>query len=54
MKQIGFAFPALSAAVFYWWALLPQTAGAQVLKAVKDRGTLNCGASEGLYGFLRP
>lgn len=23
----------------------------QVLKAVKDRGTLNCGVSEGLYGF---
>ncbi len=26
-------------------------ANAQVLKAVKDRGTLNCGVSEGLYGF---
>lgn len=24
---------------------------AQVLKAVKERGTLNCGVSEGLYGF---
>ncbi len=24
---------------------------AQTLKAVKDRGTLNCGVSEGLYGF---
>jgi general L-amino acid transport system substrate-binding protein len=26
-------------------------ANAQVLKAVKDRATLNCGVSEGLYGF---
>jgi general L-amino acid transport system substrate-binding protein len=26
-------------------------ANAQVLKAVQDRGTLNCGVSEGLYGF---
>ena len=26
-------------------------AAAQTLKAVKDRGTLNCGVSEGLYGF---
>jgi len=26
-------------------------ADAQTLKAVKDRGTLNCGVSEGLYGF---
>jgi general L-amino acid transport system substrate-binding protein len=27
------------------------TANAQTLKAVKDRGSLNCGVSEGLYGF---
>src|SRR5262245_41059812 len=26
-------------------------ANEQVLKAVKDRGALNCGVSEGLYGF---
>ncbi|HVQ73327.1 MAG TPA: transporter substrate-binding domain-containing protein, partial [Bradyrhizobium sp.] len=26
-------------------------AGAQTLKAVKDRGTLNCGVSQGLLGF---
>jgi general L-amino acid transport system substrate-binding protein len=26
-------------------------AHAQVLKTIKDRGTLNCGVSEGLYGF---
>lgn len=26
-------------------------ANAQVLKAVKERGSLNCGVSEGLYGF---
>jgi general L-amino acid transport system substrate-binding protein len=30
---------------------LSAPAGAQTLKAVKDRGTLNCGVSEGLYGF---
>ncbi|MGB6348436.1 MAG: transporter substrate-binding domain-containing protein, partial [Pseudolabrys sp.] len=28
-----------------------RAANAQVLKAVKDRATLNCGVSEGLYGF---
>jgi general L-amino acid transport system substrate-binding protein len=27
------------------------SANAQVLKAVRDRGVLNCGVSEGLYGF---
>jgi general L-amino acid transport system substrate-binding protein len=31
--------------------LLASVANAQTLKAVKDRGTLNCGVSEGLYGF---
>jgi general L-amino acid transport system substrate-binding protein len=42
---------ALSFAVF-WLAVLAATpAGAQVLKTVKDRGTLNCGVIEGLYGF---
>ena len=30
---------------------IAMTADAQVLKAVKDRGALNCGVSEGLYGF---
>src|SRR5215208_3935281 len=29
-------------------------ANAQMLKAVKDRGALNCGVSEGLYGFSAP
>lgn len=32
-------------------SFIATTASAQVLKAVKDRGTLNCGVSEGLYGF---
>ncbi len=32
-------------------ALVAAPASAQTLKAVKDRGTLNCGVSEGLYGF---
>jgi len=30
---------------------LAAAANAQVLKAVQDRGVLNCGVSEGLYGF---
>jgi general L-amino acid transport system substrate-binding protein len=30
---------------------LASAAGAQTLKAVKDRGAVNCGVSEGLYGF---
>jgi general L-amino acid transport system substrate-binding protein len=33
---------------------LTSLASAQTLKAVKDRGTLNCGVSEGLYGFSAP
>src|SRR5215475_1418982 len=32
-------------------AQVASAANGQVLKAVKDRGTLNCGVSEGLYGF---
>ena len=32
-------------------AVTASPAGAQTLKAVKDRGVLNCGVSEGLYGF---
>ena len=31
--------------------LTTSPASAQTLKAVKDRGVLNCGVSEGLYGF---
>jgi general L-amino acid transport system substrate-binding protein len=30
---------------------LASAAGAQTLKAVKDRGVVHCGVSEGLYGF---
>ncbi len=32
-------------------ASIPSPAAAQTLKAVKDRGAVNCGVSEGLYGF---
>ena len=32
-------------------ALTASAASAQTLKAVKDRGAINCGVSEGLYGF---
>ena len=30
---------------------LATAANAEVLKAIKDRGAINCGVSEGLYGF---
>src|SRR4051794_13729666 len=32
-------------------ACITGAANAQVLKTAKDRGALNCGVSEGLYGF---
>src|SRR5437764_10437876 len=32
-------------------ACIAGTASAQMLKTVNDRGALNCGVSEGLYGF---
>jgi general L-amino acid transport system substrate-binding protein len=35
-------------------ALVPQLAGAQTLKTVKDRGVLSCGVSQGLPGFSAP
>src|SRR3954465_14295506 len=35
-------------------ALSAQTATAQTLKAVKDRGSLVCGVSQGLPGFSTP
>jgi general L-amino acid transport system substrate-binding protein len=35
-------------------AALPGVAGAQTLKAVKDRGALACGVNEGLLGFSAP
>jgi len=31
--------------------IITPPANAQTLKAVKDRGALSCGVSEGLYGF---
>jgi general L-amino acid transport system substrate-binding protein len=34
--------------------VLPQLAGAQTLKTVKDRGALSCGVSQGLPGFSAP
>ena len=39
------------AAVAAALVLTPQAAPAQTLKAVKERGTLNCGVSHGLLGF---
>jgi general L-amino acid transport system substrate-binding protein len=35
-------------------ALASATASAQTLKAVKERGSLACGVSQGLYGFSAP
>src|SRR5215813_4424957 len=35
-------------------ALAATTASAQTLKAVKERGSLACGVSQGLYGFSAP
>jgi general L-amino acid transport system substrate-binding protein len=35
-------------------ALASATATAQTLKAVKERGSLTCGVSQGLYGFSAP
>ncbi|MFX8953686.1 transporter substrate-binding domain-containing protein, partial [Acinetobacter baumannii] len=34
--------------------LTAQTAAAQTLKTVKDRGVLSCGVSQGLPGFSSP
>src|SRR3569833_1042969 len=48
MKRV-FGVVALAAAVF-----VAQSAAAQTLKQVKDRGVLNCGANTGLAGFSLP
>jgi general L-amino acid transport system substrate-binding protein len=42
---------ALSLLIFAFLALLGQTANAQTLKTIKDRGVLVCGVSEGIAGF---
>src|SRR4030095_1441736 len=41
----------LSLALSMVAAQAASAANGEVLKAVRDRGTLNCGVSEGLYGF---
>ena len=51
MSLVRLVFPLALAAVF---ALAPQAAPAQTLKAVKERGTLLCGVSQGLLGFSTP
>jgi general L-amino acid transport system substrate-binding protein len=45
------SFTALVVGVAAAAALTASAASAQTLKAVKDRGAVNCGVSEGLYGF---
>src|SRR4029078_8401954 len=42
---------AFALAIVSLLVLAATPAAAQLLKTVKDRGTLNCGVSEGLYGF---
>jgi general L-amino acid transport system substrate-binding protein len=49
MKRALFLFAATVALGFYL-----DTASAQTLKAVKDRGSLICGVSQGLPGFSNP
>src|SRR5256886_1679505 len=49
MKRAIFLFGATVALGF-----CVDTAAAQTLKAVKDRGSLNCGVSQGLPGFSNP
>ena len=41
----------LTAAMFVATLIASSPAGAQTLKAVKERGTLNCGVGQGLLGF---
>ena len=51
MRMNGWRSVTTSLVVLLVAACLATAANAQVLKAVKDRGALNCGVSEGLYGF---
>jgi ABC-type amino acid transport substrate-binding protein len=50
MSLVRLVFPLALAAVF---ALAPQAAPAQTLKAVKERGTLLCGVSQGPVDRVR-
>jgi general L-amino acid transport system substrate-binding protein len=47
MRRLAFSIAAAA-------ALASATASAQTLKAVKERGSLACGVSQGLYGFSAP
>jgi general L-amino acid transport system substrate-binding protein len=49
MKRVSLVFALIFAAGFS-----VQSAKAQTLKAVKDRGMLTCGVSQGLPGFSAP
>ena len=50
MKRAIFLFAGASVALGFY----PAVAFAQTLKAVKDRGSLICGVSQGLPGFSNP
>ena len=49
MKRVSLVFTLAAAA-----GLSAQTASAQTLKAIQDRGMLSCGVSQGLPGFSSP
>ena len=49
MKRVSLVLTLAAAAAFS-----AQTASAQTLKTVKDRGLLSCGVSQGLPGFSSP
>jgi len=51
MKRNGPATICLVSLLSLAAACIAGAANAQMLKTVKDRGVLNCGVSEGLYGF---
>src|ERR1700709_234362 len=48
-KKRSIFFPVIALLTFTLWGGAP--ARAQTLNAVKERGTLNCGVSQGLLGF---
>jgi general L-amino acid transport system substrate-binding protein len=49
MRIVAFRLLLLSSALVAW--LAPAPASAQTLQAIKDRGTLACGVSQGIIGF---
>ena len=50
-RKLLFGLSASAALAMMGAASAPAAASAQTLKAVRDRGALNCGVSQGLAGF---